>query len=97
MRVWVASVAGVKQHTGFVVDSGASEHMTNNDSAFMALKGIDSITIHLADNTKVVASKQETVRLDLTIHLNKSNILTRRVIKIILFIPEAAVSMLWCK
>lgn len=62
--VCVATVLSVKHCTGFVVDSRASEHILNDSSGFASLEESDQITVHMDDNTKVVASKQGTVWLD---------------------------------
>lgn len=65
-------------------------------SGFASLEETDPITVYLADNTDVPASKQANLWLDFSSGVKQSKCKTRLVLKRVFFIPEAALSMLSC-
>ena len=91
-----AAMAGIEcdDDSMFIMDSGCTQHISNNLSNFETIRHITPIKIHLANNKVVEARKEGTLRLNL--HRRRgsgSNIqlLLRRV----LYIPET-VNMLSC-
>lgn len=91
--------AVIMKHEGdntFIVDSGCTQHITNDITNFTEVRCITPIRVHLADNRVVEAMRQGTLTIDLDPAENCSKGATRLVLSRVLYVPEAGVNMISC-
>lgn len=95
-KIRIATVTKGQHTEGFIMDSGASQHISNDLKMFSSIENISPVTVHLADNTLITAKQEGTVTLDL-MSLSKGKTMdTRIVVTKVLYIPEAALNILSC-
>ena len=80
----------------FIVDSGASSHISNNINHFSLIKPTSPVKVHLADDTVVEAKHVGTVSIDLQPAVEGCDDPIRLSLRNVLYIPDAGVSMISC-
>lgn len=92
----IATVSKENPLEKFVIDSGASQHISNCLEDFSSLEEITPVTVHLADNTTVSTSQQGSVSLHLKVDCKSRSKVTSLLLTNVLYIPNSAVKLISC-
>lgn len=80
----------------FIIDSGASQHITKDMGHFSSVDELGPTSVHLSDNTTITTKQQVSVLLKLrTRHIGITKT-TLVLITKVLYIPESVANILSC-
>lgn len=95
-KLIIAVSATIKSNTAFILDSGASQHISNDLRSFTSLEDIKPVLFYLADDRIFHAKWQGSVLINLYSRNSDRQTAIALVLTKVLYIPEAAVRMLSC-
>lgn len=96
LKIRIAKVSGDDQGNGFIMDSGAFQHVFKDMSNLFSFEDIGPVTVHLADDKSVSNRQQELVLLNMCIQRKGCKRTTSVLVTIVLYTPEAVVNILLC-
>ena len=79
----------------FIVDSGCTQHITNDLKNFTKVYDIDPIKVHLADDRIVEAKQEGSVQIELS-RRGKGKHVTQLMLSRVLYIPDAGANLISC-